>query len=118
MSSFSFQPVTRVWMKHNPNALMISVDYSLLDKDQSGNVLNKFPKSLDDCWQIYMYIITILPFQINRKINKLIITGDSAGGNMSTALYIKCINDNVRKPDGLLLCYPALNLDRNEYLYF
>jgi hormone-sensitive lipase len=37
--------------------------------------------------------------------------GDSAGGNLIAALTILAIKERARVPDGLLMAYPALNLD-------
>lgn len=41
--------------------------------------------------------------------------GDSAGGNLVAALTILIIKEKARIPEGILLAYPALNLDRNFY---
>jgi acetyl esterase/lipase len=41
--------------------------------------------------------------------------GDSAGGNLITALTLLCISTQTRLPDGVLLCYPALNLSANIF---
>lgn len=41
--------------------------------------------------------------------------GDSAGGNLAAALTTLLIEWNLPKPDGLVLVYPALNLNINEY---
>ena len=46
---------------------------------------------------------------------KIILAGDSAGGNLAMALTIMCLERNFRLPDGLLLAYPALNLDLNSF---
>ena len=41
--------------------------------------------------------------------------GDSAGGNLAAALTNLLIEWNLPKPDGLVLVYPALNLNINNY---
>ena len=42
---------------------------------------------------------------------KMIVFGESAGGNMAAALCLKLIQeDNATRPNGLVLVYPALNL--------
>lgn len=41
--------------------------------------------------------------------------GDSAGGNLAAALTTLLIEWNLPKPDGLVLVYPALNLNINYY---
>jgi hormone-sensitive lipase len=47
---------------------------------------------------------------------KIVVTGDSAGGNLALAICNLAIKERVRKPDGLLLNYPALNLNRESFL--
>ena len=39
------------------------------------------------------------------------LEGDSAGGNLVAALTVLCIKMGVRPPDGILMAYPALNLN-------
>ena len=46
---------------------------------------------------------------------KIILVGDSAGGNLVAALTNLLISWNLRVPDGIVLCYPALNLDYYDY---
>ena len=46
---------------------------------------------------------------------KIILVGDSAGGNLVAALTILTIKTGVRVPDGILMAYPALNL---KYEFF
>jgi hormone-sensitive lipase len=42
---------------------------------------------------------------------RVVLVGDSAGGNLVGALTILCIKMGVRVPDGILMAYPALNLN-------
>ena len=46
---------------------------------------------------------------------KIILVGDSAGGNLVAALTNMLIKFGLRAPDGLVLVYPALNLNFNNY---
>ena len=39
----------------------------------------------------------------------IVLTGDSAGGNLCAAVTIVAIQKEFVIPDGLLMCYPALN---------
>lgn len=41
--------------------------------------------------------------------------GDSAGGNLVAALTSLLITWNLRKPDGIVMVYPALNLSYYNY---
>ena len=49
------------------------------------------------------------------KIDKIILVGDSAGGNIVAAVTIMAIERNYRVPDGIVLCYPALSLDKFRF---
>jgi acetyl esterase/lipase len=39
------------------------------------------------------------------KPEKIILAGDSSGGNLALLITIMAIERNFRVPDGLLLCY-------------
>jgi hormone-sensitive lipase len=58
-----------------------------------------------------LWIINYAPIYFNIHPSKIILAGDSAGGNLVAAIAIQCIKENIRVPDALMLCYPALNLD-------
>lgn len=102
MSSRSHQTYSRRWA----NELKIpifAVDYKKAPE-------HPYPAALDDCWQAYIWILTKLSTVYNVNPKKIIVVGDSAGGNLAIALGLKCVKEGVRVPDGLLLVYPALNL--------
>ena len=48
-------------------------------------------------------------------MEKIIVAGDSAGGNLAAALTLMTNLYNSRVPDGLLLCYPVLNLETDYF---
>ena len=103
MSSRSHQTYTRKWA----NALKVpifSIDYRMAPD-------HPYPAGLDDCWQAYMFILTFIEKYYNVVPNKVVLVGDSAGGNLVAALTIQAIKAGVRVPDGILLAYPALSLD-------
>lgn len=47
----------------------------------------------------------------------IILTGDSAGGNLAAAITIACIKKGIRKPDGLFLMYPGTFLISRTIYY-
>ncbi len=57
-------------------------------------------------------------FYMKINLDKIVICGDSAGGNMALGLIYRAIKFGVRIPDGILLSYPALEVDENMYNYF
>jgi hormone-sensitive lipase len=64
--------------------------------------------SLTSFWYYFKLYIDLKP-------KKIILVGDSAGGNLVAALTNLLIKLNARIPDGIVLVYPALNLNYNFY---
>lgn len=84
----------------------LSSKYALLPE-------NHFPVALDQISAIYTSLTngdakSILGFDINR----ICVTGESAGGNLAAGLCCRLSHEssNKRLPDGLMLSCPALNL--------
>lgn len=46
---------------------------------------------------------------------RVVLVGDSAGGNLVTSLTALCIKHGVKVPDGIVLIYPALNLNSSSF---
>ena len=92
----------RKWAKtlHLP---IISVDYSLAPEFP-------FPRAFNECVSVYKYLLTSQASEdLGIKFNKIILAGDSAGGNMVTAVTLWTLENQVKAPDGLMLIYPSLN---------
>jgi hormone-sensitive lipase len=91
MSSRSHQTYTRRWAK-KCGAAVFSVDYRKAPEAP-------YPLGLADCWQVYNWLLNESHkfFKIKEK-KRIILTGDSAGGNLSFALVNLCIENNVQKP--------------------
>mmetsp|Transcript_28093 Transcript_28093/g.27791 ORF Transcript_28093/g.27791 Transcript_28093/m.27791 type:complete len:420 (+) Transcript_28093:393-1652(+) len=107
MSSASHQVYTRKWA----NILkipVISIDYRLAPA-------HPYPEGLDDVWQAYNWVINHAEEEYGITPEKIIVTGDSAGGNFALALTYKCILSGIKVPDGLILSYPSLRLDKNFF---
>jgi len=82
------------------DCIIISVDYRLAPQF-------KFPIAIFEGAFIYNWL-TSAP-NLGVTVSRIAIVGDSAGGNIATAVTMKVIMDGGRKPDGLLLEYPALD---------
>ena len=82
-------------------APIISIDYRLSPEFA-------YPKALDDVWQAYNWIIKNAPDQFQLKFDRIILVGDSAGGNLILGLTYLLIFLNKRVPDVLFLAYPGL----------
>ncbi len=110
MSSSSHSYYTSIWVKQltkvfGDRVLLLSVDYRLAEE-------GCYPKSLDDCWQVYLWLINVGSYYLGiQNKMKIIVTGDSAGGNLALSLCNLAIKECVRQPDALLLNYAPLNLD-------
>eukprot|EP00743_Colponemidia_sp_Colp-15_P006203 GILK01006672.1.p1 GENE.GILK01006672.1~~GILK01006672.1.p1 ORF type:complete len:819 (-),score=180.26 GILK01006672.1:33-2489(-) len=104
MSSYTHQNYTRRWA----NALgvpILSVDYRLAPD-------HPYPKPFEDCWDAYTWAIQNMERQYGIRPRKVVLVGDSAGGNLAAAVTVKAIRENFRVPDGIVLAYPALNLTK------
>ena len=105
-SPHTHQPYLRKWAL-DTNSIIISVNYT-----KSPKV--KFPVALNECYYIYKLLIKGKLFGF--EPNKIILIGDSAGGNLVLSVTYKAIMENLRIPNGLLLAYPALDCDKTVTL--
>ena len=103
MSPESHENYTLKWA----NKLKIpifSIDYRL-----SPGVA--FPKSLDDVYQSYLWIINYSKIIFNIEFEDIILAGDSAGGNLIVSLTYLLIMNKIKLPKVIFLFYPALKID-------
>ena len=84
-SPHTHQNYLRKWAQ-DTNAIIISINYSrLLDV--------KYPVTLNECYHIYKLLVKGNLFGF--KPNKIILIGDSAGGNLALTMSIKAITNNL-----------------------
>ena len=107
MSSHSHQNYTRRWAIETRTPV-ISIDYSLAPQ-------HPFPQGLDDIWQAYVWTVEHIESQLGISPKRIVVAGDSAGGNFALALCFKAVEMGYRVPDGLLLAYPAVCLDKDRF---
>jgi len=79
---------------------VLSVDYRLAPE-------YPYPEALDDCWQTYNWVLEHMEHTLGIKPTKIILAGDSAGGNLALGVTLLAIKNNVKVPDGLMLAYPG-----------
>ena len=102
----------RVWSKDLGVALMT------IKKPEKEEY--KFPATLNEFYQVYMWLINHAKDELNMDIQKIIISGDSAGGGLCFAFTNLLIginlfeNKNIKIPDLILLEYPNLSFDLNR----
>jgi hormone-sensitive lipase len=105
MSRKSHENYTLKWA-NNLKIPIFSIDYRL-----SPGVA--FPKSLDDVYQSYMWIIKYSKSIFNIEFDEIIIAGDSAGGNLILSLTYLLIMNKIKLPKVIFMFYPALKIDIN-----
>jgi len=78
---------------------VVYVDYRLAPK-------HPFPIPACDCFETYKWVVQNTDI-LGIDPNKIFIGGDSAGGNLATAVTLMARDKNLSFPAALLLIYPA-----------
>lgn len=100
LSSFSTQNHTRKWSKAF-GIPIFSIDYRLTPQ-------SSFPDALDDTWFVYNFLVNHAHRFMNVRPKKIIVGGDSAGGNLALTLTALLMKKNITPlPYGVYLAYPA-----------
>lgn len=105
MSSKSHQIYTRV-LARDTNYPIFSVDYRLAPE-------HPYPDGLEDCWNVYSWLVKYSKINLNLDASQIILMGDSAGGNLVAALTALAIQNKFQVPHKLILVYPALSLAKS-----
>lgn len=78
---------------------VFSIDYSLAPEAP-------FPRGVDDCVFAYTWALHHLE-ELGTTGERIVVTGDSAGGNMLIAMTLKLKELGIRLPDLLVPVYPT-----------
>ena len=106
----------RKWVKYL-NIPIFGINYSLAPN-------YPYPEGLNDVYQAYMWILKHAKEELNMDIKHIIITGDSAGGNLVLALnnllivmkeYDKELGKNIIFPELVLVQYPVTYVSLKSY---
>ena len=94
------------------NYLVVSVDYRLAPE-------NKFPKPLNDCYQATLWVENNIQ-SYNGDPQKIVVGGDSAGGNLAAAVALNAREENKPSIKAEVLIYPALdnNFETESYIKY
>jgi acetyl esterase/lipase len=85
MSSGSHQTYTRRWANELAGVPIFSVDYRLAPA-------SIFPAALNDVWQVYLWLCEgHADTYLGVRPEKIVLVGDSAGGNLVAALTLLAI---------------------------
>ncbi len=104
LSSRSMQTYTRRWAAQL-KVPVFSVDYR---KPPS----HRFPTAIYDCLTVYSFIVNHITKYFRILPKKIILAGDSAGGNLACSLMGLILKNNLQIPYGIYLAYPACDLRR------
>ena len=86
------------------NCKVLYVDYPLAPK-------NQHPVPMDACFGAYRWVIeNANALGINKE--KVAVGGDSAGGTFSSVITPLAIKNDITKPCGQMLIYPAVMMDK------
>ena len=99
-------------MANRTKCIVISVEYRLAPE-------NPFPEGLEDCYNVTKIIANNITREAkeSRKIKeprKLIISGDSAGGNLAAVISLIARESGDFMPDKQILYYPSCYNDYSE----
>lgn len=73
-----------------------------------------YPTPENDCILMYKYLINNAE-KLGVSSQKIIVAGDSAGGNLALGVFYNAVNENITKPHALMLVYPVVdNLMQTE----
>ena len=105
-SFINHEDYLRKWVNYFKIPLF-SVNYCLAPE-------NKYPKSLNDCWQAYNWLLEHSKDELGIEPKKIIICGDSAGGNLVFALTFLTIVHNIKVPNLVLAEFSCCDTSLNK----
>lgn len=100
-TSKSHEIYLKQWATHL-NCPILSIDYSLAPN-------SPFPRGLEDIYYAYCWALNNFGF-LGTTGERIVFAGDSAGANLNSALMVKCIENGVPVPHGILNIYGIYNV--------
>lgn len=73
---------------------------------------HRFPTAPLDCVTVYRFLVNHIHKYMNIRPKKIILTGDSAGGNLVFAMTGLILKERLPTPHGILAAYPACDLQK------
>jgi acetyl esterase/lipase len=89
------------WYARELKCKVVLPDYRLLPK-------HRYPFAIEDCYGTYMWVLQNAE-SLNISKDKIIVAGDSAGGNIAAAVTVMLHDRNQQFPKGAMLIYPVLD---------
>lgn len=105
LSSRSMQTYTRRWTRRL-GIPVFSIDYRMPPE-------HPFPTAPQDCLRVYKFILNHINKYFNISPRKIILAGDSAGGNLALSLNGLILKNNLPIPHGIYAAYPATDVRKH-----
>ena len=92
----------------------------ILGVNYAGAPDHPYPEGINDCYQAYMWILDNCEKELGFKPEKIILSGDSSGGNFALCLNFLLQSMNlfegkkIHTPDFLFPLYPCSNASRKN----
>ena len=102
LSSRSMQSYTRQWAR-SLKVPIFSVDYRMPSD-------HPFPSAPEDCLRVYQFLVNHVHKYMNIRPKRIILAGDSAGGNLAFSLMGLILKNKLPPPIGIYTAYPACDL--------
>ncbi|CAG5135195.1 unnamed protein product, partial [Candidula unifasciata] len=84
----------------------VTIDVPILSVDYSLAPEAPFPRALEECFYAFAWAVQNCA-QLGSTGEKIILVGDSAGGNLAISTAMRAVSFGIRPPDGILLVYPC-----------
>jgi len=94
-------------LTHATGAVVVSVDYRLAPE-------HPFPAGLDDCHHVATWVLANAS-RLGVPAASTFLAGESAGGNLATALTLRLRDEGVQNVTGQVLIYPCTDGPRRPY---
>lgn len=102
-TSLSHETYLRNWAI-NLGIPILSIDYSLAPEAP-------FPRALEEVLYAYAWALNHASTLLGSTAQKILFAGDSAGANLNLGVTLKCLQLNIRKPDGIFMAYTPVLVD-------
>ena len=89
------------WYAKSAHCKVIMPDYRLMPK-------YRYPVAIEDCYNTYLWVKENAD-SLDIDKDRIIVTGDSAGGNIAAALIIMLKDRDKDLPKGAMFIYPVLD---------
>ena len=85
------------------STVIVSIDYSVAPEAP-------YPRAAQECFYAYAWCLEHAAL-LGTKAERVVVMGDSAGGNLVTSLSLRALMEGIRPPDAIFAIYPALNVE-------